>query len=114
MSLIQRHYSTNVPLGQLARAAACSPWHLSKVFRSSTGLTITQYRTQVRVAQALRRLHAGERSLAMLAVDLGFAHHSHFTAAFVRTMGAQPSAVRSHNRKLSTAEIGTRDYGGCH
>jgi AraC-like DNA-binding protein len=107
VALIQRTYSQNVPLRELARAVACSPWHLSKVFRSSMGLTLTQYRTQVRVAQALVRLRGGERSLAMLAVDLGFSHHSHFTAAFVRIMGAQPSLMSTRFRQRASSHRDT-------
>jgi AraC-like DNA-binding protein len=109
VALIQRTYSQNVPLRQLARAAACSPWHLSKLFRLSMGLTLTQYRTQVRVAQALVRLREGERSLALLAVDLGFSHHSHFTAAFVRIMGAQPSLMSTRFRQRASTHRDTVD-----
>lgn len=98
VAIIKQTYAENVPLGRLAKTVACSPWQLSRVFHASTGVTLTQYRTQVRLARAIWRLRAGEESLARLAVDLGFAHHSHFTASFVRLMGAQPTIFRTMTR----------------
>lgn len=95
VALIRLNYTENMPLTTLARTLMCSPWSLSRQFRSSTGLTVTQYRTQVRLALALPRLREGEPSLAGLAVDLGFSHHSHFTTACVRVLGARPGSIRS-------------------
>jgi AraC-like DNA-binding protein len=50
-------------LHQLARRQSVSPHHLSRVFRACTGTTVSAYRNQLRVREALERLAAGERSL---------------------------------------------------
>jgi AraC-like DNA-binding protein len=85
-------------LAELARAVACSPFHLSRVFRLETGMPIHRYRLHLRLALAVERLLDGEPDLTRLALDLGFSSHSHFTAAFRRGFGVPPSAVRTPYR----------------
>jgi AraC family transcriptional regulator len=79
----------------IARAVHCSPFHLARQFRAATGETIARYLTRLRLAVGLERLAAGETELARLAVELGFAHHSHFTARFHAAFGITPSEART-------------------
>jgi AraC-like DNA-binding protein len=79
----------------LAREAAMSPHHLSRVFREHTGLTLTDYRNAVRVRRALERLAEGERSLARVAVESGFADQPQLTRAVRRLTGTTPGALRA-------------------
>lgn len=81
-------------LARIASAVGCSVFHLCRSFRRATGLTLHDYREQVRLRQALERLGAGERDLSRLALDLGYASHSHFTASFRRSFSMSPSAAR--------------------
>jgi AraC family transcriptional regulator len=81
-------------LAGVAHAVHCSPFHLARQFRAVTGETIARYLMRLRLACALQRLAAGETALARLAVELGFAHHSHFTARFRATFGVTPSEAR--------------------
>ena len=79
---------------ELARRVAVSPHHLSRVFRTETGETISRYRNRLRVRLALDRLAAGEPSLARLAAELGFADQAHLTRVVRCELGETPSAVR--------------------
>jgi transcriptional regulator GlxA family with amidase domain len=79
---------------QLARQTAVSPHHLSRIFAAETGQTISAYRNCLRARIALERVAAGERSLARIAADLGFADHAHLTRVVRRQAGAPPSNLR--------------------
>jgi AraC-like DNA-binding protein len=81
-------------LHELARQQSVSPHHLSRVFHACTGKTVSAYRSQLRVREALERLAEGERSLTGLASDLGFADHAHLTRTMQREAGAVPSVLR--------------------
>ena len=70
-------------------------FHLCRCFRAGTGLTLHEYRTQLRLRGALEALESGDCDLTRLALDTGFSSHSHFTAAFRRVFDATPSRVRS-------------------
>lgn len=81
-------------LDKLVEGLDISPYHACRTFRAVKGLTISEYRTQLRVRAALEPVLAGE-DLTATALSLGFDSHSHFTYAFRRTFGAPPSAFRA-------------------
>jgi len=82
-------------LDSIARAVHCSPFHLARQFRTVTGESVARYLLRLRLALALDRLAQGETDLARLAVELGFVHHSHFSARFRSVFGATPTEVRN-------------------
>jgi len=88
-------FSSKSDLLELARVADCSPFHLCRLFRLETGLSLSSYRTKLRLAAALDRI---EEDLANLALELGFSSHSHFTESFRGLFGWTPSAVRQLSR----------------
>jgi AraC-like DNA-binding protein len=81
-------------LFELARRAAVSPHHLSRIFSQRTGETISRYRNRIRVRLALERLADGERSLARLAGDLGFADQAHLCRVVRSEVGHSPARLR--------------------
>ncbi|HEY7074868.1 MAG TPA: AraC family transcriptional regulator [Solirubrobacteraceae bacterium] len=83
------------PLSELARAVAVSPHHLTRVFRALTGHTIARHRMRLRTRAALERLAAGERDLARLAAELGFADQSHMCRVLRGETGRTPAALRA-------------------
>jgi len=85
-------------LDDIAREVFVSPWHLARQFRTVTGESISRYLLRVRLGLALDRLAGGERDLAVLALELGFANHSHFSARFRATLGVTPSEFRDSLR----------------
>src|SRR5574341_621545 len=92
-------------LESIARAVHCSPFHLARQFRAVTGESIARYLLRLRLALALDRLTQGETDLARLAAELGFAHHSHFSARFRSVFGTTPTAVRNTLTKRSFQQM---------
>jgi AraC-like DNA-binding protein len=89
----------------LGRAVRCSPFHLARQFRAATGETISRYLLRLRLGAAVERLAEGERDIAALAVDIGFAHHSHFSARFRRAFGITPTQARDMLTKRKLDEL---------
>lgn len=81
-------------LRSVAAAANVSPQQLQRVFKSSTGLTLSRYRNRVRVRLALERLGEGEDDLSRLAHELGFFDHSHFSRTISSEIGIPPRTLR--------------------
>jgi transcriptional regulator GlxA family with amidase domain len=80
----------------LASRLEVSPHHLSRIFHEHTGLTLGEYRTQLRVNLVLEHLctDTGEHTLADIAADCGFADHAHMTRTVRRHTGHTPAALR--------------------
>lgn len=91
--------NVDLSLFGLAARLAVSPYHLSRVFHEVSGITVSRYRTRLRARRALERLAEGERDLAGLAAELGFADQSHLTKALHSETGLPPGVLR---RRLST------------
>ncbi len=99
---LEAHRSESIGLQAVARAVGTSTYHLCRVFRAQTGLTMHAYRTRQRLGVVMDRLVDGHAaSLTELALDAGFASHSHFSRVFRKHLGVSPSAVRSAARRAS-------------
>jgi AraC-like DNA-binding protein len=108
--LLAARFADDLRIDALATEAGCSAFHLMRTFRAETGRSLRAYRRELRVAAALPRLADGERDLARLALELGFAHHSHFSASFRRVLGRSPAVVRDElaaARKRTFVTAGT-------
>ena len=93
-AFLNEHYTEGASLGEIAHAAGCSEFHLCRVFREHTGLTLHAYRHQLRLRRSLEPVCESSRDLIDIALALGYASHSHFTTAFRRAFGVTPSALR--------------------
>jgi len=88
-------FASQQGLTDLAGSVGTSVFHLCRVFRHHTGSTIHRYRNELRIRRSLELLADGRDDILGIAVALGYSGHSHFTAAFRRSFGATPSAIRA-------------------
>ncbi len=92
LELCAARFGDSLSLDEIAREAAYSPFHLSRVFKRLVGITIHRHVNRLRLIAALDR--AGSLGdLTGLALELGFSSHSHFTTAFRREFGVPPSRL---------------------
>ncbi len=82
-------------LADLARVTRLSPYHVSRLFRRGSGVTISELRNRLKVRRALERLADGQRDLAELAAETGFADQAHLTRTVRRELGRTPGQVRT-------------------
>lgn len=92
-------------LDELAQRVHASPFHLARCFRATLGEPIHRYQLRVRLALALEHVLDSSTALTTLAMELGFATPSHFTAAFGRAYGITPSALRKQTRVAQAREL---------
>ncbi len=92
------HFSEDLSLADLASDAGCSPGHLARCFRALTGTSLHAYQNQLRLRAALPMLPDFRQRLSVLALELGFASHSHFGESFRRQFGMTPSEYADRPR----------------
>jgi AraC family transcriptional regulator len=94
---LEAELADRIALSDVGRAVGASPAYLTDVFRRVEGVPLHRYLTQLRLARALVELPHAD-NLSRLALEVGFSHHSHFSAAFRRAFGLTPSQFRDTAR----------------
>lgn len=77
-------------LEELGRLVGCSPFHLSRQFSETTGMTIPQFTRQLRLERAAELLRSGKLNVTEAALEVGYNSLSHFTVAFREAFGCCP------------------------
>lgn len=76
-------------LDNIARKAALSKFHLCRIFKKGTGMTVHSYLNTLRMSRASYRLLENS-SISDVAYDFGFKSISHFIQTFRKTFGKTP------------------------
>jgi transcriptional regulator GlxA family with amidase domain len=76
---------------------------LERRFKKHLKKTPHQYINEVRLDNARRLLRETDKPIGTIALETGFADHSHFTRAFTRRFGTAPSADRRSRNGLQPA-----------
>lgn len=97
--LVEAQLQGTLTLDDLAAAARLSPFHFSRAFRSTTGLTPYAFVTGRRMDRAGLLISASRHTVDEVAELVGFANLSHFRRTFRRHHGLTPSQLRSQNGK---------------
>lgn len=97
--LLARRYSEKLTLDEIGRRVGVSPFHLSRTFSDEVGVPIHQYLRRLRLRTALELMSQRPRDLSWVALEAGFASHSHFTTAFAAEYGIPPSSVARAGRR---------------
>lgn len=91
---IEAHYAQNITLADIARAAALSPFHLSRLFQAATGIPVVRYLRDRRLTVAAHQLAAGAPDILQVALSVGYRGHGSFSRAFSEQFGCSPRQVR--------------------
>jgi AraC family transcriptional regulator len=89
----RRVLAAELSLAELAAVAGFSVPHFKVLFRQSMGLPVHRYVVERRVERARQLLLQGKRSMADIALDVGFAHQSHMTRCVRRVLGITPAQI---------------------
>ena len=94
VDFIEAHLGDDLSVAQLAQEVGLSPNHFANCFTVSFGQPPYRYVLRRRIQEALRLLSLSSRSIAEIAMDLGFSSQSHFTKVFREHTGMTPSGAR--------------------
>jgi len=109
-AFLANRFDEPLSLAAVGEAVGVSPFHLCRVFRAVTGMTVSRYRHRLRLRASLERVASVEADLSAVALDHGYSSHSHFTAAFVREFGITPTQFRraAGRSRRNFANLSTR------
>jgi AraC family transcriptional regulator len=85
------HLDEPIEVGALAKIASRSPFHFTRVFTRSVGMTPYRYVVHLRLQRALELVRDGRHGLAEIAATTGFADQSHLSRWIRRVHGVPPT-----------------------
>ncbi len=95
---IQRNYTEDVNLLQLANSAELTLPQLERRMRKVFKLTTSQFIRKTRIGAAARMLTKSNKAIIDIAMDCGYSDQSAFTRQFKATVGMAPGAYRGAYR----------------
>jgi AraC family transcriptional regulator len=98
--LLRSRMAESVGLSQVAEAVGVNATHLARVFRAHYGVSVGEFGRRLRLDWAAAEIARGERPIAEIAAEAGFADQSHFTRLFKRHLGTTPARFREEARRV--------------
>ena len=95
MDYLQINYSRGFNLNDLALKSFFSKNYLCKIFKETTGITITEYMQTLRVNEASKLLENSSKTIIEIALEVGFSDYKSFNRVFKRIKGMSASQYRS-------------------
>lgn len=94
-AFIAEHQHENLRLAEVAEAVHVTRWYFCKLFKRTTGLTLTNYLARVRIESVKQMLLNRHFRVSEAAYASGFQSLSQFNRTFRRVSGESPSAYRT-------------------
>ena len=104
LEIIEREYSRDLTLDEVARELATSRRQLQRVFSEIGGTTFRRAVAEARMRNARRLLLEGTMPVRAVGASVGYLQPAQFSKTFRRHFGAAPSELR-RNGAGSAAEL---------
>lgn len=92
---VREQLAEEISVERLAELVELSPFHFSRVFKQTTGMSPLQFVTRERITRAQQLIRETSLSLIEIALEVGYASPSHFAQVFRRVAGVTPTEFRS-------------------
>ena len=87
------HFHEKITMDRLAEKINMSPRHLTRLFKETTGITISQYLEKLRIEHAVQLLRENNK-VETIANECGFQSTNQLRSLFKKHTGVVPSGYR--------------------
>ncbi len=94
INYINEHFNENITLGAVADEVFLSHAYFSRLFKSETGMTFSEYVNYVRIEESKKYLTDLEYNISEVATAVGFSDQSYYTKVFKKREGISPGQYR--------------------
>jgi AraC family transcriptional regulator len=98
---VESHRRKPITLEDVAQGCKVSPFHLTRAFAASMGLSLMRYVRGRRLSVAAEQLAQGAANILQVALDAGYGSHEAFTRAFRDQFGQTPEHVRNQGHLVN-------------
>jgi AraC family transcriptional regulator len=97
--LLRTRICDRIGLTELAATVGVHPTHLARAFRARYGCSVGEFGRRLRLAWAAAELAGGDKPLATIATQAGFADQAHLTRLFKHHVGTTPALYRAETQQ---------------
>ena len=95
---INQNYHEDITLSTLSEKFYISVYHLSRTFKSETGLSFVDYLNNVRVKESLVLLEHSDLNITQISEKIGYKSATHFGRIFKKITGQSPLAYKKSKK----------------
>lgn len=96
---LHENYDKSLSLNELALKSFFSKNYICKVFKETTGTTITEYLQLLRINEACTLLETTDKKIVEIGLEVGFSDYKAFNTLFKRVKGMLPKEYRANYKK---------------
>ena len=97
---IEQHFDNDITNSDLAAIAGYHSYHLNRLMKSTTGMTLHQYILNTRLEKSKDFLLNTDMSVAEIAEKCGFKNSYHFSNTFKSKIGVTPTLFRNTKKEI--------------
>lgn len=91
---VENNYSIKINTEEIASKMFFNKDYISKLFKSETGQSISEFVREIRLKEACRQIASTDRNITEIAYDCGFSDIKTFYSLFKKYVGCTPKAYR--------------------
>ena len=94
---IAQNYGQDLSIETLASVVYLTPDYLSRLFKKTTGKSLSQYIRQFRMEKARELLLGSDKKVIQIGTEVGYPNYSYFCQSFREYFGNSPEKYRQEN-----------------
>lgn len=98
-NFIEKNYTHNISLSEVSAVAHMSEGYFCRMFRQSTGRSLTDYVNRLRIEKAILFLNQGICNVTEASMSVGFDDINYFSRVFKKYMKQSPANYLQNDRK---------------
>ena len=97
-SIIEEYLNDDISVSDIAKKAGISVYYMMHIFKKNTGISIVEYRKEIKLTKAKRMLFKTDEKISSIAQECGFGSSAYFSKIFIQSEGISPSEYRKNSQ----------------
>ncbi len=98
-TIVEENVTEEMSIKSIAKQVGMSYNYMSYLFKKVTGITVGEYRNELKITMAKKMMIKTDKSISDIAINCGFSSSSYFSERFLEAEGMTPTSYRKIHKK---------------